>query len=387
MFRRTLPVLTTFALMLAAKPAGAVATMQPKRASAAPVLESTVEFERPTKELLREAKDLWLMKEDFSGALAKFNAAVAMDPSDNEVRLQRAHFFEVLSQIVIPDDRTKFETLARTDFEQIVGTDPESLIAGVARDGLTRLAGPPLFEAKLVSCPATAANAHARANALYGAHKFKEAVLEYGRAADGCPEAASWWVDLADTFYEVEDYEKAKRNFLKALSVDPWNREAHRFLADAHVQLGDNAAAVHQLVLAVVSDPTYEAGWSALRGYASALGFSWKRVYGDRRPVAANADGAAWTAYAAVKAQAREGGMGAASALAIERKAVKAALEAGSGAPGPFWTMLARAEQAGFLDEAIFLHLLDPALAAEYPAYREKHAERLASYLETVILR
>ena len=384
MFRRTLPVVATVAWMLAANPAGAVAPMQ-KRASAAPVLEPTVEFERPANELLREAKDLWLMKEDFTGALAKFNAAVAADPGDNEVRLQRAHFFEVLAQIVVPDDRTKFEERARTDFEQIVSTEPESLIAGVARDGLSRLAGPPLIESKLVTCPVSAANAHARANALYGAHKFKDAVVEYGRAAEGCPEAASWWVDLADTFYEVEDYPKAKKHFLKALSVDPWNREAHRFLADVHVQLGDNAAAVHQLVLAVVSDPTYEAGWSALRGYASALGFSWKRVYGDRRPVAGNADGAAWTAYLAMKAAAREAPAGSASALAIERKAVKAALEAAP--PGPFWSMLSRAEGAGYLDEAIFLHLLDPALAAEYPAFREEHAEQLAAYVETVILR
>ena len=385
MFRRTLPVIAIAALMLAAKPAGAVATM-PKKPAAAPVaLERTVEFERPANELLREAKDLWLMKEDFTGALAKFNAAVAADPNDNEVRLQRAHFFEVLSQIVIPDDRTKFEERARSDFEQIVSTDPESLIAGVARDGLSRLAGPPLIETKLVTCPEQAATAHARANALYGAHKFREAVVEYGRAAEGCPGAASWWVDLADTFYEVADYEKAKRNFLKALAVDPWNREAHRFLADAHVQLGDNAAAVHQLVLAVVSDPTYEAGWSALRGYAGALGFSWKRVYGDRRPVSGNADGTAWSAYSAVKAAAREEPAGSASALSIERKAVKAALDAAS--TGPFWSMLARADRAGFLDEAIFLHLLDPALAAEYPAFREEHAEQLASYLETVILR
>ena len=48
--------------------------------------------------------------------------------------------------------------------------------------------------------------------------------------------------------------------------------------------------------------------------------------------------------------------------------------------------MMARADDAGFLDEAIFLHMLDAPLAAEYPAFREKNAERLAAYLETVIL-
>ena len=48
--------------------------------------------------------------------------------------------------------------------------------------------------------------------------------------------------------------------------------------------------------------------------------------------------------------------------------------------------MMARAYQAGFLDEAIFIHLLNAELAAEYPAFREENAERLASYLKTVIL-
>jgi len=49
--------------------------------------------------------------------------------------------------------------------------------------------------------------------------------------------------------------------------------------------------------------------------------------------------------------------------------------------------MMARADGAGFLDEAIFIHMLNAELATEYPAFREANAERLASYLKTVILR
>lgn len=385
MIRRNLPVLAAFTLIFAATRADAVATTQ-KRVAAAPMPD--FELERPDpQELLRQAKDLWLIKEDFTGALAKFNAAIAADPDDNDARLQRAHFFEVLSHIVVAADRPKFEQRARDDFEHIVAADPESMIAGVARDGLTRLSGGPLIETKLATCPEPAANEYAGAQALYGARRYAEAAVKYERATAGCPGAADWWVALADTFYELADYQQAKTHFDKALTVDRWNREAHRFLSDAYVQLGNDEAAVHQLVLAVVSDPTYEAGWSALRSYASAMGFTWRRVYGDRRPVPGNADGAAWMAYEAAKSRARERSTGAASALAIEREAVKAALETAAGAPGPFWSMLARAEKAGFLDEAIFFHLLDSALAAEYPGFRERNAGRLTSYLETIILR
>src|SRR4029453_4622786 len=97
---------------------------------------------------------------------------------------------------------------------------------------------------QLPTSPHPAAGAHARANALYGAQKFAEAAVEYGRATAACPEAANWWVDLTDSFYEMDDYERAKTNFTKALSVDRWNREAHRFFADTYVQLGDNEAAL-----------------------------------------------------------------------------------------------------------------------------------------------
>jgi tetratricopeptide (TPR) repeat protein len=392
MIRRTLPILATFTLLFAAAPAGAVTSTQKSEAPAK--LGPTVTFERPSaQELLREAKELWHIKKDYNAALEKFNAAVDADPSDNDTRLQRAHFFEVLSEIVVPEDKAGFEDLARADFEHINAADPDSLIAGVARDGLTRLAGESLIAAKPVTCPESAAEAHARAASLYGARRFADAAVEYEKATAACPGNAAWWVAFADSYYVLEDYGRAKQLFVKALSVDPWNREAHRFLSDTEVHLDNGEAAVQQMVLAVASDPTYEAAWSALRAYDAALGRKWNRVYGTRKAAPGNKDAAAWAAYDAAKVKARTAHPESASALETERAAVRAALKiaraAGPGASpdaGSFWSMMARAEGAGFLDEAIFMHLLDPALATEYPTFREKNAERLASYLETMML-
>ena len=392
MIRRALPVLAILPLFVLATPAGAVRTTE----KPAPAMKNAPpeSFERPTaKELLREAKDLWHIKEDFTAAMMKFNQAVAADPTDNEARLQRAHFFETLSIIVIPSDKPKFEARARLDFEYITDSDPDSLIAGIARDGLNRLAGKALIEAKRVACPEEAEKIHARADALYGARQYAAAAVDYQKATAACPANAGYWVDFADSFYVMEDYEKAKELFVKALSVDPWNREAHRFLSDTELQLKNGEAAVHHLVLAVVSDPIYEAGWSALRTYADAMGRKWNRVYGDRRVDPGNTDGLAWSVYVEAKSNVLGADQKPASALAIERHAVKLALKAARGVeanssqkPGAFWSMMARAERAGFLDEAIFIHMLDAASAQEYPAYREKNAERLVSYLETVIL-
>ena len=391
MFRHTSPAVGALALFLLVSPAGAITTMsKPKSVSKAAQAAS---FERPDAQaLLREAKALWHIEKDSNGALAKFNAAVDAAPDDSDVRLQRGHFFEVLSSLVVAQDKQKFKEFAQEDYEEIARADPDSLIAGVARDGLTRLAGEEFLPTKIVECPDSAIEVHARGESLYGARRYADAIVAYEKATADCPEASAWWVDFADSHYVIADYARAKELFVRALTVDPWNREAHRFLADTELQLGDGEAAVRQLILTVVSDPMYEAGWSALHLYGTALGHKWKRVYGSRTAEPRGADAAAWVAYLNAKAGAR-GDQAGRSALAIERAAVKSALVAArqtepgpSAVTGPFWGMMARADQAGYLDEAIFMHLFDGALASEYPDFREKHAQRLATYLETLIL-
>ncbi|HEX4825894.1 MAG TPA: tetratricopeptide repeat protein [Candidatus Polarisedimenticolaceae bacterium] len=388
MLRRAFPAVGALALLFAASPAGAITSTPKPKSLSKPV--PTDSFERPDAQaLVREAKALWHIEKDYNGALAKFNAAVDASPDDSDVRLQRGHFFEVLAALVVPEDREKFKEFAQEDYQSIAEGDPDSLIAGVARDGMTRLAGEEFLEVKTVECPETAIEIHSRGESLYGARRYSDAIAAYEKATAGCPEAAAWWVDFADSHYVVEDYRKAKELFSKALTVDPWNREAHRFLADTDLQLGDNEAAVHELVLTVVSDPMYEAGWSALRLYGTALGHKWKRVFGNRNVEPRGADAAAWVAYINAKADAADGK----SALAVERAAVKRALAAAretepgpSRVTSPFWAMIERADQAGYLDEAIFLHLFDAALAGEYPEFREKHSQRLSRYVETLIM-
>ena len=390
-------------------------------------------------ELLQEALDLWHMQEDYNGALASFNRAVELAPSDAQVRLQRAMFFESVVELVGDDDKEKFRELARDDYTWVAEQDPDSTRAGISRDALTRLRGAPLLARPAVMCPKEAAAAHERAEAFYGARRFQEAVPEYEKASAGCPEAATYWVDYADAHYMLGTYDKAKELFERAVTVDPWLRSAHRFLADTEGHLGHGEAAVHQAALAVVSDPEYEAAWASLRGYADAVGRGWKRSYGvkpdvrkepgsgDQKitialPEATSSpsagkkagkskpvpDDIGWMSYSMSKALAFSGTViepgpkkkpversidpKSTSALETERIAVRSGLDAWreqtkkrTPPDATFWSMMDRAEKAGFTDEAIFLHMFDAALAAEYAAYREKNAARLVEYLETLI--
>lgn len=392
MFPHAFAIVVAFTLLRTPTPLDAFHTLL--KARTAPALDPADDLERPDAEsLVREAKALWYMEKDYTGALAKFNAAVDADPEDNDARLQRGYFFEVLSVIAVQESRAEFKERAKDDYQHISDADPDSLVAGTARDGLKRLSGEAFFEPKPVDCPEAAAEIHARGDDLYGARRFADAIMEYEKATAGCPRAAAWWVDLADSHYVLGDYESAEQLFVKALAIDPWNREAHRFLANTELQLGDREAAMHQLTLTVVSDPSYEAGWSALQMYAAALGRKWNRVYGGRTAEPPSFERASWIAYRSAMASARASHGGSTSALAVERAAVKSALEVARQAEGSspagtrsFWSMMARAERSGFLDEAIFIHLLDAELAVEYPEFRRTNGTRLASYLETMLM-
>lgn len=388
------------------------------------------------QELSRQARELWRMKGDHDGALALYNQAVAAFPLDVDARLDRAIFFDVMLDFVRDEDVEKFKGLARDDYGWVADQDPDSVRSGVARDALTRLSGRTLIDPPSVPCTGDGAAACRRAESLWATERFTEAIVEYDKAAAGCPGTGFVWVNYADAYFGLGDYEKAKELFLKAIEVEPWNRSAHRFLADAESHLKNEDAAVHQSALAVVSDPQYEAAWASLRSYAGASARAWNRVYARKvavkasekdpsqisitfpsqetnsktgagrkkrkREASISTDESSWTAYGIMKASTLMGAVidvdesGATvkravdpktmTALEIERIAVRNGLDVTQGSSARFWSMMKKAKEAGFLDEAIFLHLLDEPLAKEYPAFRDKNGPRLVEYLETVIV-
>lgn len=382
------------------------------------------------KQLVALARELWHIYNDYNGALDAFNRAVDAAPEDMGIRLDRGLFFENVAEVIREEEKEKYKDLARADYTEITETEPDTTRAGIARDGLTRIAGRQLVQPKQVACPDEAVEAHDRAESLFGASHMDDAIVEYQRATAACPASSWFWVDYADAYYSKEDYAKAKELFAKALEVDPWNRSGHRFLADTHANLRELDEAVHQAALAVASDPIYEAAWASLRGLAGATNRDWRRVYGKKTGVTASTgdggksvvtislpaddpaattkdkkkgkkakgkkgsddpatDSDAWTYYGIFKASALGGST---SALEIEHAAVAMTLEAvrergePSSASAPFWSMMDRAERAGYLDEAIFLHMLDEPLAKEYPAFRDGHRDRLTAYLENVVV-
>ncbi|HET9298874.1 MAG TPA: tetratricopeptide repeat protein [Candidatus Polarisedimenticolaceae bacterium] len=382
--------------------------------------------------LLQKASDAFHRDRDPKKAADLYNQAVDAYPDNARARSARALFLEQFSGMVKPEARGKYVDFALQDLAWVAQQKTDEFLAGTARDSIRRLRGENLFGTKPAECPKEARAAYDRAEAAYGGGRFRDALPDYAIACEGCPQSANFWLSWADTHVHLGEDARAKELFEKAVAADPWNTHARRMLSRVEMRLGDSDAAFRSGAWAILGDPQSEASWSALRTLAEQTGRDWHRVYeqkprvgaganpGDtnivlpvggsdepdkeemkglskeerrqakkERKAQAEAESATlvpWMTYSFAKALAVSEAKK--SPLEIEREAIDGALQSAkeSKAGGmPFWAMLLRAKEAGFLEEAMYLHLMDAQLAEPYRRCREAHADRLLAYLTTVL--
>jgi hypothetical protein len=216
----------------------------------------------------------------------------------------------------------------------------------------------------------------------------------------------------------------------RGLAIEPWERDGHRYLSYVESGLGSDEKSWRHSVLAVVSDPTCETCWAALHAATDARGGTFLRQY-ERKPVARAvyghldltldpakeiADSHGWVAYAiglgtrelrladltgrppaaAAAKPIREEKIDVAwakwSPLERERYLVRTTLAGyrpeadrttlpSSVRTPKTWPAIKSAVEQGYLDEAIFMQLLDAALVPEFVAYRRAHSERLFDHV------
>jgi tetratricopeptide (TPR) repeat protein len=389
---------------------------------------------KPTAEdLLSRARTLWLKERDLRGALAAYDEAVKTYPNDVQAHLQRGTFLAGLTQIQRPESKEQTRRAAEAEFAWVSDREGDAILGGVARDALRQLRGEAWFPESAVACPAEAQDAQTRAGSLFMRNQYEASITAYREAIEKCPGNAALMTSFGDAVFQLGEYSLASPIFRKALEIEPWRRSTLRFLADSEFRQEHLQAALDASVLAVLADPTYEAGWSQLRVFALKDGRSWNRARSEKTRVeskdgkdgkqevsialpapqggagepdeAAATESAAWLGYGMAKATilggasdrfGNERAEGASSApdlpptrLELERVATEKALvilgEMGRGYP-PFWENLRRARQEGLLDAAIYLTMMDRELAAEYPAYREAHSAELIRFVGTVVM-
>jgi tetratricopeptide (TPR) repeat protein len=315
---------------------------------------------------------------------------------------------------------------ARDRLGAVAAADPDGMHGAIAWDSLRELAGQRVLPIQPPTCSEAATREYVEAERLLIADNAAAAVERFERAVAGCPENGFYWIHSGDAQFRLGDLERASELYREGLKRQPWERSAHRFLADAELQLGHIDNARHAAILAVVSDPTYEAGWATLRLVNVSAGGIFKRVRGyppdvsfspDERPQItvhnppgsdAQGDVTAWLAYALIEFdQMRyDRGLPASPELTIEEREpppaspierelqrVNEALEVygrfiadNPNETSRFWQMMSEANGKGFLTEAVFIHFLDQGLAGEYVEFREHNLQRLIDYIDTLLV-
>lgn len=348
-----------------------------------------------------------LQRKDYDAALQLYNQAVERDPDSLKARMGRIGFLERIQGAASTEEANRWiaETL-REDLRVASRLDPDSREGGIARDSLAQLEGRKLFPDPPSSCSEEAAAAMGRAEQLLASRKLRESLPHYRKAAELCPGDPVYWIHYADAHFALGEFKEARPLFEKGLALAPWYAPGHRFLADNLARSGDGEAGYHEAVLAVLSDPTYEAGWATLKEFTVGLNGAWQRSYGEKPRVQAkaggkpglniilpapgetkNPDDLAWMMYALAKSAAMLPEAPTKAPLERERQAVLTVLEDQRERKErtPFWDMMDRAERAGFLEEAIYVHLLDEELLPGYLEFRDKSRDRLVRYVETVL--
>lgn len=311
-------------------------------------------------------------------------------------------------------------------YDSVARQHPDTMEGALAIDHAIEVSGQRLFPRPSYECSPDAVAKYMDADRQFVAGAMDAALAAYQQATELCPKNASWWIHSGDCFFHTGQYEHAKALYLQGLRLDPWNRSGYRFLADAESRLGDPAQAYQNAILAVVSDPTYEAGWQFLKELTQGLGGRWNRRHAAKPPIEkvngqlklvlspeyeSQGSFAAWLAYGTLRFRLTEGAQegnadGEASPTNLpspeewkrlspldrERFLVSKVLDMYGKLTSEkpeyadvFWETFEKAARAGFLDEAIYLHLMDRDLAPPYATYRAEHTARLIDYVTKII--
>ncbi|MCB9742619.1 MAG: tetratricopeptide repeat protein [Alphaproteobacteria bacterium] len=284
--------------------------------------------------------------------------------------------------------------------------DPVGPVGALARDLIARIEARGLIAEPSPECSAEATAALEQAEAAFQAQALDEAHQHYQRALALCPGAVPWYTWYGDVWFAQRDFEKAVDLYQQSLDLDPCFWPAHRFIADARAHQGRMDQALEEAARAVACNPSYGFGWTFLDALAMRAGGVSLRVDVDKPAILPTPEGAELLLpneqhqapgfrggigllYATAKVSAGD----TLSPLQRERAAVRQVLvfvrQSAAELPDEdlaIWALLAQADAEGYLDEAIFVLLLDEDLLPEFLEYRDRNLERLVRYVRSYLV-
>lgn len=363
-------------------------------------------------EALSERAMELMAEEDFPAANRKIGKALKKAPDDPLHHFRQAEIYNTMAaRVAEPQLRALLEQAALMHFAWVVdNVEPTDLLAVLARMHLEETKA--WMELPDPGCPAEAQAHWDAAEVAFGQHDVAAAQAAYAKAVEGCPEHPTLRVYYGDVFHIQHDFAGAVAQYQVALELEPCHWQAHRFLADSYIALGEVEGTFAHLATSLACNPGYKPAWAQLSGILGHLGIQVDQPVVDKQHMLAlvatdslregkepssevSINARVWAGYAQALAAEKEQ-RPEASTLEQERAAVRAALAGLDtdlapvrwGLPGlQVWSLLARADQAGQLDMAIFVLLHDRELADDFLAWREDKLEDLQKWiLENMVI-
>lgn len=253
---------------------------------------------------------------------------------------------------------------------------------------------PRLIPEPEVRCSAAAQANWDKAEAAFSQNDMRAAQGYYESATALC-ENPKLWTWYGDTFFAAGDYQGAIAAYDHALEIEPCYWAARRFKGDALVQQGQVPEGIRWTASAIACNPEYATAWSYLDPM---LDPRVDAARGHRAPpvtpgvITLDEDARApWRGDVATIYQAQMQ-MGLTTGVPVSRTQAVAAvlghlreLDALDKPGMELWALLDQAEQAGQLEEALFILMLDETSVEDFLAYRDQNLDGLTDYVLTLL--
>lgn len=320
-------------------------------------------------------------------AAALATDVLGVDPDHPSALWTRAlAMLQLARPVTDPDARGRLERLAVSDIERLVDKAPDSDEAALA---LQSFGSQPALRLPKMTCPPEADAAFQEAEVHFQAAEWTEALAEYDRGLDICPTHAHIWVYSGDALYSLKDFDGAIARYEHAIELVPCHWQAHRFRGHL-LSTRDPVASKAAYVQALACNPSYIEAWKSVENVSTRVSSPRPLLHDGR---VAFTDGPVpdglepvYTAWSTALQTAVSSGASDPHVDAL-RTALETYTSLPERPPSAFFDHMATADAAGFLAEAIHIQLFVPTEIPNFLSFREDHLDRLAEYLDTLVVR
>jgi tetratricopeptide (TPR) repeat protein len=238
--------------------------------------------------------------------------------------------------------------------------------------------------------------------AAFSRHQYDEARRNYARALDLEPANYSAALFTGNAYDRENEFGKSATWYERAIQLAPNVETAYRYYADMLARQGDMARARTMLLNAAVAEPYNRMVWRELRAWAALNKTRITEVF-IGVPVEQKGEiSGIWQPYREVKARWQTGGefqkhfpeeRQYRHSLPEEVEALAAAADrflsrarVGAVRSDPSLTLLLQLRQAGLIPPYVLFSLGGPGVARDYDGFRAKNREKLEEYLDKFVV-